>query len=87
MADVERESKTTRGHFRYLNNVIYCVHKKIAQMSTYFMLQFSADDMGLGKTLSMISLVLKAYEAQKDQEEDSEMDDSFEDSNLNCIHL
>lgn len=51
------------------------------------MLQFSADDMGLGKTLSMISLVLKAYEAQKDQEEDSEMDDSFEDSNLNCIHL
>jgi len=51
------------------------------------MLQFSADDMGLGKTLSMISLVLKAYEAQKDPEEDSEIDDSFEDSNLNCIHL
>ncbi|KAL4088915.1 hypothetical protein QTP88_023996 [Uroleucon formosanum] len=44
-----------------------------------------ADDMGLGKTLSMISLVLKAYEAQKDQEEDSEMDDSFEDSNLNSF--
>jgi len=52
----------------------------------YFVFNFSADDMGLGKTLSMISLVLKAYEAQKDQDEDSETDDSFEDSNLNCIH-
>ncbi|CAI6363749.1 unnamed protein product [Macrosiphum euphorbiae] len=44
-----------------------------------------ADDMGLGKTLSMISLVLKAYEAQEDEEEDSETDDSFEDSNLNSF--
>jgi len=43
--------------------------------------------MGLGKTLTMISLVLKASETQKDQEEDSDTDDSLEDSNLNCIHL
>jgi len=42
--------------------------------------------MGLGKTLSMISLILKAYEAHKDEDEDSETDDSFEDSNLNCIY-
>lgn len=53
----------------------------------YFMLYFSADDMGLGKTLSMISLILKAYEAEKDSDEDSETDDSDEDSNLNCINL
>lgn len=51
------------------------------------MLNVLADDMGLGKTLTMISLVLKAYEAQKDQSENSDTDDSFEDSNLNCINL
>lgn len=46
-----------------------------------------ADDMGLGKTLTMISLILKAYETKKDQSEDSDTDDSFEDSNHNCINL
>ena len=43
--------------------------------------------MGLGKTLTMISLILKTYEAQKSQDEDSDTDDSFVDSNLNCINL
>ncbi|XP_060839686.1 transcription termination factor 2 [Rhopalosiphum padi] len=44
-----------------------------------------ADDMGLGKTLTMISLILKTYEAQKSQDEDSDTDDSFVDSNLNSF--
>ncbi|XP_050057902.1 transcription termination factor 2-like isoform X2 [Aphis gossypii] len=44
-----------------------------------------ADDMGLGKTLTMISLILKAYETKKDQSEDSDTDDSFEDSNHNSF--
>jgi len=51
------------------------------------LLNVLADDMGLGKTLTMISLILKVYETQKNQSEDSETDDSFEDSNLNCINL